>query len=410
MASSLAALPIEITELVAGNLDLTSLRSLRLACKELNRKTLHYFRLSFFTTVRTDLAHKSLEKLQGISNEQPLRYYVQTLLINKRPDSKGNWYDAFQNDFPWRRGTSGSLEAPLPGAHILRDILVGSLVNCRSFHINGYEDVKLPYEPDRLTPDDIVGVILAIIAETSLPVKSFSIDYHRTGGVDRKQLQLPLHRRPEFTSGWSHLQELVLEISINPDDSEWVRNLILRACRLRKLSLKFHYGFFFPLMKSLISEHGLKELQCFSLASLFVTVEQIPELLSNSRNTLRELCLQYITLDSGDTWETIMRGLKSHFPVLDSIFFFTLRERALKQYTNIWFPTLAQTPKVPRAEQTASPRSEFHVLQPLGLAVRLSYKNFCKEVMVAGVSYHGSEMGTFLEILAGSIERDRRWG
>lgn len=172
MASDLASLPGEITELIAGNLGPTSLRSLRMACKELNRKTFHNFGLSCFTTVRTDLTRKSLKNLQCISDEQRLRYYVQILLI-KGADHHGCWYEACSKDFPWRRNASGSLETPLPAVGILREILVGKLVNCRSFHIHGYEDFLGPNEPDRLMQGDIVGIILAVIAETSLPVKSF---------------------------------------------------------------------------------------------------------------------------------------------------------------------------------------------------------------------------------------------
>ncbi len=406
MATNLAALPGEILELVAASLDLTSLRSLRTACKELNRKTFHYFCLSCFTIVRTDLSLKSLRKLIHISDEQPLRGYIHTLLIDIHP--KDNWYEDFQTEFPWPRTSSGSLKAPLPRAQILQHILAGKLVHCRSFHIQGCTPLPGVDQPDYIAPSDIVGILLIIVANASLPVKSLVVDFHCSGWEDPKQLYLPLHQRPGFTSGWAHLQELFVGIPMCPKYFEWVGNLISRAPILRKLSLMFYYRSPFSFIESILSGHGLKELQSFNLTNLFVTTKQILELLSCSCESLRALSLHRITIDPGDTWENVIEGLKSRFLALNSISFFCLEERPLAQSANIWFPALGEDHKVPRLEETASPRWDCHLLQPEGLPIELSYEKHCDEVVVAGVSYHGSNMGTFLDILVQSIERDRR--
>lgn len=404
MASNLAALPGEILELVAASLELTSLRLLRTACKEINRKTFHYFCLCCFTIVRTDLSRKSLRKLAHISDEQPLREYIHTLLIDIHP--KG--YEDFQTEFPWHRASSGSLKAPIPGAQIVQDILAGKLVHCRSFRIQGYAHMPALDEPDHIAPSDIVGLLVVIVANASLPVKSLVIDFHYSGWEDPKPLHLPLHQRPGFTSGWAHLQELFVGIPISPSDFEWVGHLISRAPILRKLSLMFQYRSPFSFIESILSGHGLKELQSFNLTSMFVTTKQILELLSCSCESLRELSLHRITIDSGDTWENMIEGLKSHFLALNSISFFYLQERPLGQSAYIWFSALGEDHKVPRTEETASPRWACHLLQPEGLPIKLSYEKYCGEVVVAGISYHGSNVGTFLDILAQSIERDRR--
>lgn len=162
--------------------------------------------------------------------------------------------------------------------------------------------------------------------------------------------------------------------------------------------------------KYVISGHGPRELQYLSLTSIYITAKQLLELLSCSCATLRELSLNHVTLDSGDTWEPTIRVLKSRFHGLNSISVFCLVERALEKHTNIWFPTLADYPKVSRTERRDSPRSDCRLLQSGDLPVKLNYKKRCKEVMVAGVRYHGSNMGVFLDILVQSIERDRRRG
>ena len=52
----------------------------------------------------------------------------------------------------------------------------------------------LTYGSEGLMPSDAIGIILAIIAETSLPVKAFRMDFRSrgTGRVDAKRLQMPL--------------------------------------------------------------------------------------------------------------------------------------------------------------------------------------------------------------------------
>lgn len=187
-------------------------------------------------------------------------------------------------------------------------------------------------------------------------------------------------------------------------------NLILRASRLRKLSLEFIYSFTSPLIESLISGHGLKGLQYFKLGCIDITLEQIPRLLWSARNNLRELHLYNVTLLSGSTWEPMIRGLRTQLPVLDTIVFFGLGVVALNRMIHIRFPTLAESPELPQSERTAHSKSDRRLLQPLGLPVRLRYQKMREELWVTGVSYHGSKMGAFLETLAGSIERDPQRG
>ena len=174
MEPTLPTLAMELVELIAHFLEPTDLSSLRLACKNLHRKSLYSFG-ACFTTFRTDLSLKSLQKLQVISEDDNLRLYVQKLLIKPREG------ETLGQGFQWDRHSSGHLEGHLPGLEKLQYLLAHNLPNCRSFHIftlGGEED-----ESDALTPSDVVALILRIVpsisidASRSLPLKSFIVDF-----------------------------------------------------------------------------------------------------------------------------------------------------------------------------------------------------------------------------------------
>jgi hypothetical protein len=86
--SRLCALPAELIEYIAVKLELDDLCLLRLVCKNLSRKTLHYFGSTYFAYVRTDLSRTSLQKLQQLSRHEKLGHHVRTLLI-KGPHGMG---------------------------------------------------------------------------------------------------------------------------------------------------------------------------------------------------------------------------------------------------------------------------------------------------------------------------------
>lgn len=200
MAVTLPTLPVEVVELIAHALEPNGLFSLRLVCRALLQKTLHSYG-TLFATMQTDLSYESLQKLRAVSEDAQLKPRVQTLLIEKGED------DTFGRGFQWPRHSSGHTEAPLPGLEKLQDILVHKLPNCRSFHIcsPGISDE----DTDGLTPTDAIAIILSIVANTNLPVKSFIVDISSCW-INGKRLQMCQYRQRSFRSGWSHVQELSL--------------------------------------------------------------------------------------------------------------------------------------------------------------------------------------------------------
>ena len=154
---TLPTLAIELVELIAHFLKPNDLSFLRLACKNLHRKSLHSFG-ACFTTFRTDFSSKSLQKLQVISEDDNLRLYVQKLLIKPREG------ETLGQGFQWDRHSSGHLEGHLPGLEKLRYLLAHNLPNCRSFHIFTLGGD----ESDALTPSDVVALILRIVPSISI--------------------------------------------------------------------------------------------------------------------------------------------------------------------------------------------------------------------------------------------------
>ena len=248
MATSLSTLPVEVIEVIANALDSTDLSSLRLTCKELNRRTLCYFAQTFFATVRTDLSPKSLQKLHDISENEQFKHRAQNLLIRK-------WDDELGQGFQWHRHASCHVEAPLsPGVRTLQELLVNKLVNCRSFHIHSRGGVEEYYESTYLLSSDAVGIILGIIAETALPVKSFIVNFRKqaSGFVDSYRLQTPLYQQSSFKNAWAQTQELSLECCLMADTVIWASDLVLPSTNLKKLSLHFDFEFSVTFLKRLL--------------------------------------------------------------------------------------------------------------------------------------------------------------
>ncbi|KAI9880797.1 MAG: hypothetical protein M1830_000233 [Pleopsidium flavum] len=210
---------------------------------------------------------------------------------------------------------SGHTEAPLPGFEQLQDILVHNLPNCRSFHIRslGGSDDK----SDDLTPSDAIAITLSIVAHSSLPVKSFIVDYG-SGQVDAKRLQMWQYRQPSFQSGWSHVQELSLVQSLTSETFDWAIGLIVHATSLRKLSLGFGYDHSASFIERLCSSNVLHGLASFSLGCAHVTSDKLSELVVRSRYSLRALSFRHVSIESGSEWPTVLGHLRDQLPSLEN--------------------------------------------------------------------------------------------
>jgi hypothetical protein len=311
---SLYALPAEVIEHIAKELELADLCHLRLVCKILSHKTVHYFGLTYFAYARTNLSFTSLQKLQELSQHEHLGQHVRTLLI-QGPHGIGR-------GFSWHRNPSRSLILPHPGVRTLRESLL-ALENCRSFCLynDGQGKYGQRYERDCLRPSDAVAILLNIIAETGLSVRSFAADFFTfcDQSVDLTLLHLESYRKPEFRSAWSQLQELSLRQYVDGHNINWVRGLILGAPNLRCLTLCFgseHINYFFDQVKSCDRFPRLQEL---NISNVNWHNESFFDFVFHFRDSLRVLRLASFSLDDGRSWKAVFPLLKTKLPVLETI-------------------------------------------------------------------------------------------
>ncbi|MCJ1304731.1 hypothetical protein MMC08_007544 [Hypocenomyce scalaris] len=397
MASKLSTLPTELIELIASALEPIDLCSLRLVCKEVHKNTTDCFGHTCLTTFRTDLSRKNLQKLEELSRQKHLRHHVQTLLIKDLRDDLRQFYGLGEG-FSLHRHPSGYLLDPLPGVQMLQGILLNRLLNCRSFYIYSDYASEESYESGLLMPSDAVGIILAIIAETSLPVKSFSVDFlsHGTGSFDAQRLHMPQYRKPEFRTGWAHLQELSLEQSMKSDAFDWAMDLVLHATGLRKLSLDFQHQNSASFIDRLSLTERLPGLQELQLSGASLTVETISGFLLRFCNSLRALTFRHVHIESGGTWVSVLKVLRSDLPLLERVCVDWIRELNSREsevypgaYASVMFPKLSDNPVVPGSQ---------------GRRFKLREKKRAGEKRIVGASYHGPEMHVALGILASSAE------
>ena len=354
MEPTLPTLATELVELIASWLEPTDLCSLRLVCKNLRQKSIRVFG-ACFTTVRTDLSQKSLQKLQEISENENLRLYVQTLLI------KGNKRKGLGRGFQWHRPFSGHLEALLPGLEMLQYLLAHKLPNCRSFHIYDQDwPRKFVYDP--FIPSDVVGLILRVVpslgvdASKSPPVKSFIVDFSSpcvdvtpscTGSVDANRLHMWQYRQPSFRKAWAHIQEIVLCLAMKPDTLDWGIDLITDATCLRKLSVTVGYSESFPFLERLCELTSLDGLESFKLAEAYTSVEILSRLIDRWYDTLRELSLSKICLQRPTDWLIVLARLGNQAPFLHSLSIYSLTTSEYESDRTMTFVSLEIDPVVP---------------------------------------------------------------
>lgn len=387
MASSLPTLPVEVIEAITDTLNPTDLSCLRLSCKEINQKTLHRFGQACFTTLRTDLTHDNLQRLQSVSKSEKFRHFVRTLVIKAGDDGLGRglyWHRLECGDH------SGCVEAWLSsGVQLLQDILKG-MTECNSFHIHSFGGIEEYYGTEYLLPSDAVGIILFVIAETGLPIKSFFLDFRNrgSGSVDAKRLQMSLCQRPTFRNAWKPIKELRLEHSLTLETFDWAKDLVLHTTSLKRLSLHFDFDHTTSFIGNLLAyPHVFQGLQEFKLGCAHVTVNMLSSILIDSHSNLLVLSFWHVYLQEG-TWVAVLEQLPGSLPLLESINVDWPKEYSNEEIVHIQFPALEDNGVVPGSN---------------GRKFELRYKKWKAQKRIWGASYRGRlGMDKALDILAKS--------
>lgn len=390
----LDGLAAEIIQHITNALEPADLCSLRLVSRETERKTLQSFTAIYFSTLMTDSRVRDISRLKSISESSHFAKSIKCLHITEleRPDLSSQSCAS-------SRQTSAHLPEQLVGARLLKYILVKKLVNRRSFKFDVRYIDSVSVDHHHLFTYDAVEAVLSVIAETGLPVKSFSMDWdfkRHAFGLDTEWLQQCVCQEPQFLAGWAHLEELHLRIGIKGDRHDWVQGLISHAPRLRKLGLAVDYrdGVAIHSILSIASPPRIEEL---SLNYAFIDADCISKLSLQYHGCLRSLFLNKLVVDTNVTWARTLLTLKDNFPHLESFSILDPWERRVAKSLLGGpelpiFSRLPQLPIVPGSEifEGGIRKAERRVSDALKRPFTLMY--CCTGQNVEGVSYQGSDM------------------
>jgi hypothetical protein len=90
---------------------------------------------------------------------------------------------------------------------------------------------------DAIGYSDKLGISFFIIAETSLLLQKFKVNFGSEGGkclVKTSEIHLEQVRKPEFKKAFSSLQEISLRLSVEDGASDWIENLVCDTVHLQK--------------------------------------------------------------------------------------------------------------------------------------------------------------------------------
>ena len=387
MASHLPNLPVEVIEAITDTLKPTDISSLRLSCKEVHQKTFHCFGQAYFTTLRTDLTHDNMKRLQSISKSEHFRHFVRTLVIKAGNEALGrgfSWYHLEGRDRP------GYVDAWLSSRIQLLLKVLERMPNCNSFHIRSLGYMDSNYSMEYLVPSDAIVKILFDIAKSGRPIKSCFVDFVKqgSGNVDARRLQMSLCQQPTFRNAWRNVEELRLEHSLTPETFDWAKDLVLYTTSLKKLSLYFDFDHTTSFIGNLVAfPHVFQGLQEFKLGCAHVTVDMLSSILTNSRLNLIAVSFWHVYLQQG-TWVALLEQLRGSLPLLESITVGWPKEYSNDQIVHIQFPALEDNGVIPGSN---------------GRKFEMIYKTWKGQERVWGASYRGRlGMDKALAILAKS--------
>ena len=439
MTSHLPNLSTEIVQLITDTLESSDLFSLRLVCRAINQKTLYTFGRKCFTTLRTNLTTKSLQRLQHISKNDHLARHVETLRIV---------FDHFilrmtPNPSQWNTRRSEGRDSE---ANLLRNILANKFVNCRSFYIDTWNEVHRNRNHPH-NSSDAVGILLTLGAGIDFQVKSLTaVDYQGPPSQiqpppDTEGTTAMSHDRSQFEAAWSQIEELSLTSRYSINSLDEAQNLISCAPRARKLTLELR-----PMQHQLGPGISSSRLTSLQLSSAYVTIQSLPEIFIRNSDTLRTVTLSKVCTTNENTWSQIFNSLKGKCSLLDSFSAFKLKELSttnmlegspFDDWSRILFSKLKNHPLVPNSEcfrdtkrqldnderrmvellkqppvimcpeENDNRERELYVhsnrrlIQQLDQPATIFYS---EENYVLGASYTGKDMDNFLDILAKNVD------
>ncbi|KAJ6153571.1 hypothetical protein N7470_006530 [Penicillium chermesinum] len=299
------SLAVEIIELITDSMEGQSLLQLRLACRDLQRKTFNCFARRFFTSIRTDLSDASLARIHLLSQHQALRPYVKGLAFMLQ--------NGMGRGLSLTRHSWGPLSAPMEVEEIqrFRDNLLNGLTNCRP-------------EMSHVTVTDAVAVFFALLVDARLPVSSFHLIYankhSRTLVMDMRRIPKMLCRQPRFQAVWSNLQTLSLEQYLTLDNFGFLLELVLSATNLQTLLLNLgSHDLACEFMHELAETAKFSKLRELALFRTAIKASDLQRLLESLHTTLTTLTLYHVCLAPEGSWAPVLQDLSCDCTLLRRI-------------------------------------------------------------------------------------------
>ncbi|RDW65746.1 uncharacterized protein DSM5745_09485 [Aspergillus mulundensis] len=322
---ALCDLPPEMIGEIASHLDLSDLLNVHLVCHYLKDATVNRYERAKIANLRTDFSRESLARLEKLSNSH-LAPHVKELNIVGKPVW---WTCRLGTGLAWRR-RDGRLVSDQESIRRWGEVIRG-FPNCTSFSFpmtkptdynfatspgqrdNGQAESGetaprlifprlLPGETfdDALTTTDAYMVLIHIITQAQIPIKSLTILEHEEGGLDQDRIDTAHLDDPAFTAAWSNLRELRLKPSYNFHmETVYLPRLMSAATNLETLSIQLTDGGR-NLIKALGSDSPS---QTFKLKRLSITEghvlhmeplephEPLSQLIAPHRETLEHLTI-----------------------------------------------------------------------------------------------------------------------
>lgn len=347
--------------------------------------------------IQTDLSHASLKKLEMLSNNPQLCCYIHHLTLKGFDENSYILGEGLE----WNRHPSGHLInlQEQPAVKLLQPILC-RLVNCKSFECSSISTPDHPDLADIARATDAVQVFLDIVAEASLPVASFTVNFrahHNTGRnyLDPRRLHLAYFKKAGFVARWAHVEELTLNFTLDFEIIlNWASDLILSAPNLKKLdvNLETDDNTFF-LIQRLASTDSLvwPQLQELRLRHTRSSIAHLTALLHKFQQTLRILCIGVLRTDASvDDLKLFFQTLSRGFPSLEEIDFWPWWSG-----TGIYDPQIVHYPGVPE---------NFMMDETEKARVKVVSRTWKRARRNRFVGYSGPQVHLVLDMLARSVE------
>lgn len=371
----LIALPQEIIENIACNLLLAELCSLRLACKVLAEKSSYYLGATFCTKVQTNLSLASVQRLDCRSRS-PWAHHVKILHLG--------WDEEAGHGLVWDRDISNAILPSLPVLQTIRNIIL-RFTNCRSITLNAPYEYDYMESPrlDAIGYSDMLGISFLIIAETSLLLQKFQIDFGSEGGkcrVKTSQIHLEQVMKPAFKKAFSSLQELSLKLSVEDGTYDWIENLVSDTVHLQKLECIVRIPGSFCFRPT-----SLSHLRGLSLQYELMSEKNLVSTLLQCCHCLQSLRIVQVYLDG--SWAQVFACL--HY---------------LRSLRDVSLHFLRVSHGASRPLGFSGLRDDIDVPDSLGQRLQLRRKGIPGNTRVVGVDYSGPGMGNVVAMLMNSIE------